>query len=339
MRDFRLPTPEMTEAEADRRLASDRNDFEAMLAKAENLLRQQDHRAASAYFGAAAQIGQKTPGVPPDRLLRIRDAMQWIEARYLDHIYASLKAAGHPEQDWHPRFRRSLEIMTGKRLRDPPGEAFPQLPTAFYYDGLPYFEFADAGAFAWRESVEAATDAIRDEAQALLRTDGTFGPYVKKATDRPQGDVHGLLDNTDWSTFDLTAKGQPVADRIELCPQTHAAITNTGAVCDVPNRAPTIMFSLLRAGKRIAPHTGMINTRLICHLPLIVPGEGKLRVGSEARQWVEGELMAFDDTVEHEAWNGAPEDRLVLIFDVWRPEIEPIERAQINALFAAVDSY
>jgi len=99
-----------------------------------------------------------------------------------------------------------------------------------------------------------------------------------------------------------------------------------------------IMLSLLAAGQRIPPHTGMINTRLICHLPLIVPGEGALRVGREARQWVEGQLLVFDDSVEHEAWNNAARDRLMLIFGIWRPEIEPIERAQLRALFAAVDT-
>jgi aspartyl/asparaginyl beta-hydroxylase (cupin superfamily) len=162
---------------------------------------------------------------------------------------------------------------------------------------------------------------------------------VKSTADRPQGDVHGLLDNSDWSTFELTAQGIPIAERISLCPLTHRTIMENTPICDVPGRAPTIMFSLLKAGSHIPPHTGMMNARLICHLPLIIPGEGALRVGRQTRQWVPGELLAFDDTVEHEAWNKAPRDRLVLIFDIWRPEVTLVERAQINTLFAAVDSY
>jgi hypothetical protein len=50
-------------------------------------------------------------------------------------------------------------------------------------------------------------------------------------------------------------------------------------------------------------------------------------------------VIAFDDTVEHEAWNNSAFDRLVVIFDIWRPEITPAEREQIAALFAAVDAY
>ncbi|MCC6480505.1 MAG: aspartyl/asparaginyl beta-hydroxylase domain-containing protein, partial [Sphingomonadaceae bacterium] len=52
-----------------------------------------------------------------------------------------------------------------------------------------------------------------------------------------------------------------------------------------------------------------------------------------------GEVIIFDDTVEHEAWNNSQQDRLVLIFDVWRPELVEGEQAQIQALFNAVDSY
>ena len=47
----------------------------------------------------------------------------------------------------------------------------------------------------------------------------------------------------------------------------------------------------------------MLNTRLICHLPLIVPNGCWLRVGNETREWEEGKLLIFDDSIEHEAKN------------------------------------
>ena len=97
------------------------------------------------------------------------------------------------------------------------------------------------------------------------------------------------------------------------------------------------MFSLLKARASIPPHHGMINTRLICHLPLVVPGGGALRVGNERRGWEVGKLLLFDDTIEHEATNDADADRIVLIFDVWRPELTAAERAAVVALFATID--
>ena len=99
------------------------------------------------------------------------------------------------------------------------------------------------------------------------------------------------------------------------------------------------MFSLLKGGARIPAHTGMLNTRLISHLPLIVPADCGFRVGNEIRQWEVGKLMIFDDTIEHEAWNDSCEDRVVLIFDVWRPELTLDERGAVTAIFAAIDGF
>ena len=58
------------------------------------------------------------------------------------------------------------------------------------------------------------------------------------------------------------------------------------------------------------------------------------RVGNEVREWEEGKLLVFDDTIEHEAWNDSGEDRVILIFDIWRPELNDQERGELAALFA-----
>ncbi|MCG2663375.1 aspartyl/asparaginyl beta-hydroxylase domain-containing protein, partial [Brevundimonas sp.] len=62
------------------------------------------------------------------------------------------------------------------------------------------------------------------------------------------------------------------------------------------------------------------------------------RVGSDLRQWEEGKPWAFADTIEHEAWNDSAQDRTILIFDVWKPEITEEERWLIRALFDAIDA-
>jgi len=101
-----------------------------------------------------------------------------------------------------------------------------------------------------------------------------------------------------------------------------------------------VLFSLLRPGAHIAPHHGFMNGRYICHLPLIVPDDCAMRVGSETRPWAEGKACVFDDSIEHEAWNRhADRLRVVLIFDVWRPELSGEERELIGAILNAVDDY
>jgi aspartyl/asparaginyl beta-hydroxylase (cupin superfamily) len=98
------------------------------------------------------------------------------------------------------------------------------------------------------------------------------------------------------------------------------------------------MFSLLAPGTRIPAHSGVANFRLVGHLPLIVPPGCGFRVGPETRQWDAGKLLVFDDTIEHEAWNGGDRDRVVLIFDVWHPDLEAEERRAISTLFDAIDA-
>jgi aspartyl/asparaginyl beta-hydroxylase (cupin superfamily) len=49
-------------------------------------------------------------------------------------------------------------------------------------------------------------------------------------------------------------------------------------------------------------------------------------VGNDTREWRMGEAWAFDDTIEHEAWNDADETRVIMIFDIWNPLLSDAER-------------
>jgi aspartyl/asparaginyl beta-hydroxylase (cupin superfamily) len=100
------------------------------------------------------------------------------------------------------------------------------------------------------------------------------------------------------------------------------------------------LFSKLAAETTIPPHNGLLNTRLICHLPIIVPENcGALRVGNEERRWVEGEMLIFDDSIEHAAWNKSKHERVILLFEVWRPELSADERELITMMLKAVAEY
>ena len=70
---------------------------------------------------------------------------------------------------------------------------------------------------------------------------------------------------------------------------------------------------------------------------MIIPPQCGFRVGNETRQWVEGKAWVFDDTIEHEAWNLSNETRVILLFDVWRPELSLHERDLVRAMLEALD--
>jgi aspartyl/asparaginyl beta-hydroxylase (cupin superfamily) len=142
-----------------------------------------------------------------------------------------------------------------------------------------------------------------------------------------------LLDNKDWSALFLVENGWMVPKVVERCPRTWELLLKL-PLPRISGWGPTAMFSLLKGGARIAAHTGMFNTRLVCHLPLIVPPGCRFRVGNEVREWEVGKLLIFDDTIEHEAWNDSTEDRVILIFDIWRPELSEQEQRELTALFS-----
>ena len=171
-----------------------------------------------------------------------------------------------------------------------------------------------------------------------MRDPAAFAPYVTGHANRPRKGQLGMLNNPAWSAYYLWKNRQPVAANVARFPNTMRALRDV-PLCHVPQRSPSILFSLLQPGAHIPPHNGLVNTRLICHLPIIVPGPSRFRVGNETREWVEGRAWLFDDTMEHEAWNDSDRARVILLFDVWRPELSAEERRLVSGLFEAIDAY
>jgi aspartyl/asparaginyl beta-hydroxylase (cupin superfamily) len=109
--------------------------------------------------------------------------------------------------------------------------------------------------------------------------------------------------------------------------------------CRVLARAPTAFFSILDAHTHIPAHTGITNTRLTVHLPLVVPSGCRFRVGSETRDWVAGEAWVFDDSINHEAWNDSDSSRAILLFDIWNPLLTPLEQEMARIATEAYGEY
>ena len=288
-----------------------------------------DERSALRGYEIALLIAANQE-LPADLRAELQRAEAWVaqfKARVVEQREAKLLARGLPPEKRSRRFQHSLDILAGRR------QIFVQEPTGYYVPELPQVQFFDPADFDWVPTLEAAAPAIKLEITALLAagTDG-FRPYMQTHTDQPRADVNRLLDNIDWSALFLCENGTISDDIVARCPRTWTAV-QAAPLPHIVN-SPTVMFSLLRAGARIAPHTGTHNARLICHLPLIVPPNCGFRVGNDVRPWEEGKLLIFDDTIEHEAWNDSSEDRVVLIFDIWRPELSAREREEIAAFFA-----
>ena len=230
------------------------------------------------------------------------------------------------------KFDQSVDILLGK------SRIYLQQPTKYYFPELPQIQFYDPADFDWVPALEAKTPEIQRELRGVLADHSAFRPYLERVDSQPNVKSHALVGNDDWSAFYLWKDGERVEENCARCPVTAAAFENI-PLDRLAGQAPSVLFSLLKPGAHIPPHHGLINTRLICHLPLLVPGPAWLRVGAKVHHWQEGKVCIFDDSVEHEAKNDADQTRVVLLFDIWRPELSAQERQEVAKFLGAIASY
>jgi hypothetical protein len=305
----------------------------ALIMRADCHLRLGDRRAAAAFYTTALAAAAGQDQISPmmaNELRRAQAATADLERQFSEHLEATLRER-FSGGELAGRVATAVDLLLGRK------QVYLQQPTAFYFPGLPQLEFYERSQFPWLEDVEAEIPRMRSEIEAVLAEDSGFVPYVEPQPNRPLA-TNILLNDPAWSVFHLWKQGAPVPGNSERCPQTMAVLERT-PMPRVKGRSPMALFSLLRPGAHIAGHNGLLNTRLICHIPLILPGRCRLRVGNEVREWEEGKALIFDDSVEHEAWNDSDGGRVVLLFEIWRPELSEEERAQITALYEAIEIY
>ena len=322
-------------AAADKVLALEPRNLNALVLKGDSLAVLGNERAAADFYQVAVALASRATNLPAPlvELVRNADAKRVrIHARVEAYLHERLAASGYDTQRSSERFSQSLDLLLGKK------QPYFQQPRAYFFPGLPQIQFYPRSTFPWLDAVEAATDDICAELMEVLKTPDVLVPYLQAPADVTPGASHRLLNNPDWTAFFLWKDGDVVPENAERCPRTLAALKDV-PLSHIPGRTPSILFSVLKPGARILPHTGYVNTRLICHLPLVVPPGCRFRVGNEVREWERGKAWVFDDTMEHEAWNSSDQLRVVLIFDVWRPELTAEERELVAVLLDAANTF
>jgi aspartyl/asparaginyl beta-hydroxylase (cupin superfamily) len=306
----------------------------ALLRLAELQERRGGGRDAAVAWQAVVQLATNIADRPPI----VQDALERGQRFLLNHSQEIGRAldqglGGRIEAlGWDGRrMRACIDHSLGRR------RIYQNHCAGVFFPFLPAEEFFDRGSFPWFAELEARTAAIRDEALSLLQTAGeAIRPYVRQESGLPQNKWSALNQNLDWSACFLWEYGERNDTVCKLCPETAAALERVPQT-RIPGKAPTAFFSILKAGAHIPPHTGVTNTRAIIHLPLVVPSGCRFRVGGETREWREGEAFAFDDTIEHEAWNNSDEPRVVLILDVWNPHLTLVEQELLAEYFRLFD--
>jgi len=306
-------------------------DFTALMMRASILDRIGDSAAGEAWGHA---IAQKPDGALPPQLLAALAEGEARHAAWLDERQARMAAAmaaAEAEADDEQQARIARFRSNALRRTRP----YHSEPTHFHFPGLVEREFHPRRLFPWIGDIEAATEVIAAElAEVMSAERAELVPYIQYADHQPLAQWKPLNRNPDWSAIHLLRNGRRVEANARHCPRTLALLGSIDQPVII-GASPNAMFSLLAPGTAIPPHVGVNNTRLVCHLPLIVPAGCWFRVGAETRLWRRGEAFVFDDTIEHEAMNPSGEMRVVFIFDLWHPDLAEAERAAVAALIAA----
>jgi hypothetical protein len=323
------------DAALDHVLAAEPRHIGALILKGDAAGQAGDRRAASSFYrmamGAASVSATPITAGIADELARVQRYLDAAASDYNMHLRETLADAGFDKAAMGPRVSEALDILSGDV------EVFLQQPTAFFFPRLPHVQFYEREAFDWVAGIEAAAPQIEAELRHFLaQNDSAFRPYVEAEPNRPRKH-HSLYDDPKWSALHLSKGGKPT-EHAQHFPATLAAVAGA-PLPQIVGRSPMTLFSLLRPGTHIEPHNGLFNTRLICHLPLIVPPGCAFRVGNETRSWESGKLLIFDDSIQHEAWNRSQEKRFILLFEIWRPELTADERGALTTMFEAIDSF
>lgn len=200
--------------------------------------------------------------------------------------------------------KRALILRVGKQSR-------PLIDGILkHYSRVEDAGFPDPENFAWISALEAKSEAIGKELDALLTSMDRLPELRKLSPDHDR-----IANSKDWRAFFLLGYGYRAELGCRLCPDT------TRALEEIPE-LESAFFSILLPGMHIKRHRGPTKSLLVCHLAVRVPSDSEkcvIRVDDEFRQWQQGKVLVLDDTHEHEVWNDTDETRVVLLIHVRRP--------------------
>lgn len=309
------------------------HDINANIVKGDALIQLGRSRSAISFYVSAIRLSENVATLPANlakEIERIKTVCEQVQQQLENEMSSHLSQLQLTTSSGESRVEQMVDIIMGRK------QIFPQKPSKLYFPELAPIQFFDLTSFDWVSSLIAAKDEIKAELIELLSSEQLFKPYLDHNPDAATGNIE-LASKDSWSALHLFKDGKEVPENIAKCPKTFKII-NALPIAKIPGRSPNVLFSRLAAGGHIPAHHGQLNVRLLCHLPLIVPQGCTLRVGNQTRKVVEGQPMIFDDSIEHEAYNTSHQPRVVLILDIWRPELSVLEQQTVCSILEKIET-
>ncbi len=284
----------------------------------------------------ALRTAMENPKVPPDTRKEVRTAVQVLAVKHRSLAQETLDTLQNYPAEQRQRIETAFRYLTGDEQKQ---YSHPQQrPDYLLFPSMPARPWYEREEFDWVARVEAAYPEIKEEYVNLVRNQAKFIPYIQPSREgietvtTPGGtDFTSLLNSPAWTAFHLNKAGR-IDQNCVRCPKT-AAVMDSLPLAEAEAYMPEVFFSVLQPDAHIIPHYGQMNIRLTVHLGLIIPNGCSIRAGDETRSWTEGKILVFDDSFEHEAWNRSDSDRIVLIFEVWNPDLNEAEIEGLQHFF------
>jgi len=235
------------------------------------------------------------------------------------------------------RVAKALKIYLGELPPNYPDTR--QCPKFLYFPDLPPVTYFDRSLFPWYEILEGNWIAIREELNAVMHEPDTLAPFLGDHPPEAMKEYLGGVERPVWDAYFFYRHGNRFDAHHARCPRTSAALDALPTLVRIREHAPEACYSILTPGTHILKHRGVTNTRLVTHLPLIIPENCAISVGGEEKIWREGEAFSFDDTFEHEAWNRSDRTRVVMLLDVWNPYMTAAECDAVTGLIEGIGDF
>jgi tetratricopeptide (TPR) repeat protein len=266
--------------------------------------RTQDRELDAAVRRARAVL-ERAGGSPP-RIWTQMDALDALD-REPAVVTVAPKAEKETPRDGLPR--RFARYIAGLRSN-------AERPLLHFYPGLRARPWHDPREFAIVADLERLAPQIAEQARSV-------------DPERLQDEVEEIARTGRWRVLFLLEMGRPHEDNLARFPAVRWILDNHRTLTSY---AGSMYLSVLDPGTRVAAHQGPTNIRLRCHLGLEVPDGCGMRVGGVASGWKEGQCVVFDDSFSHEVWNDGDRRRVVLVVDLWHPDLREDEVALLAGL-------
>lgn len=318
--------------------------FQARLQYAECLLALGDRDAALVQTFRAVTTAQSKgrwlsdQTTAPELRERVKSAMALIDQGRLDLFLSSidplLKTYGRNEL---VRVTAALEMYLGLAKGGSPDPR--QRPTFLYVPGLKPTPYFARDSFPWYSVLESAAAHILAELQAVIEAREGLQPFLTFDNGARKSDyLDGRSGDAAWDAYFFYRHGEAFGEHLAACPATANALEHV-PLTRIEEHAPEVLFSFLSPGTLIKPHHGVTNSRVVTHLPLIVPEKCALEVGGVEHRWEVGRCITFDDSYSHQAWNHSDRLRVVMILDSWHPDLREPETLALKQLVETIGAF